>query len=96
MTFKTGGATMMFCPDMPFEDAYLKALNKVEQYMVTDQELQLKGKDQLLIVYVPVDTTQRVGVAEDDHGCNAAAGYHLVGSKTELYPFVRRRRAVGV
>ena len=66
---------MMFCPDMPFEDAYLKALNKVEQYMVTDQELQLKGKDQLLIVYVPVDTTQRIGVAEDDHGCNAAAGY---------------------
>ena len=57
MTFKTGGATMMFCPDMPFEDAYLKALNKVEQYTVTDQELQLKGKDQLLIVYVPVDTT---------------------------------------
>ena len=75
MTFKTGGATMMFCPDMPFEDAYLKALNKVEQYTVTDQELQLKGKDQLLIVYVPVDTTQRIGVAEDDHGCNAAAGY---------------------
>ena len=75
MTFKTGGATMMFCPDMPFEDAYLKALNKVEQYTVTDQELQLKGKDQLLIVYVPVDTTQRIGVAEDDHGCNAGAGY---------------------
>ena len=75
MTFKTRGATMMFCPDMPFEDANLKALNKVEQYTVTDQELQLKGKDQLLIVYVPVDTTQRIGVAEDDHGCNAAAGY---------------------
>ena len=26
-------------------------------------------------MYVPVDTTQRIGVAEDDHGCNAAAGY---------------------
>ena len=35
MTFKTGGATMMFCPDMPFEDAYLKALNKVEPVSYT-------------------------------------------------------------
>jgi heat shock protein HslJ len=28
------GATMMSCPDMEFEDGYLKALSKVERYTV--------------------------------------------------------------
>ncbi len=60
---------------MPFEDAYLKALNKVEQYMVTDQELQLKGKRSTAhrVCTCRYHPTHRV--AEDDHGCNAAAGY---------------------
>lgn len=76
LTIQTGGATMMFCPDMPFEDGYLKALNEVKTYMIKDNELQLKDNaGKLMLVYVPVDTTKVIGVADDSHGCNAAAGY---------------------
>lgn len=73
---KTGGVTMMYCPDMPFEDRYLKALNEVADYTVSEKELKLIGKSgKLKIIYIPMDTTTRVGVAKDAHGCNAAAGY---------------------
>ena len=76
MTIKPGGVTMMYCPDMAFEDQYLKALPEVKSYDVTDRELILKGADEnLRLIYVPVDTTKRIGVANDVHGCNAAAGY---------------------
>ena len=76
MKFKTGGATMMYCPDMSFEDQYLKALNKVNNYVVTDKELKMKGaNDNLVLVYVPVGSEKRIGVAKDKHGCNEAAGY---------------------
>lgn len=73
-----GGATMMFCPDMDFEDRYLKSLSTVESYTVSNKELTLKdAAGRLSLVYGVVDTTQRhlIGVAKDDHGCNAAAGY---------------------
>lgn len=73
-----GGATMMFCPDMAFEDRYLKVLTEVEKYTVSDKELKLKdATGKLTLIYGPVDTTKQhlLGVAEDDHGCNAAAGY---------------------
>lgn len=76
LTVQPGGSTMMFCPDMAFEDQYLKALPMVKSYVVSANELTLKDSDgKLQIVYVPMDTTQLVGVAEDAHGCNAAAGY---------------------
>lgn len=71
-----GGATMMFCPDMAFEDQYLKALPKVKSFVVRKEELILKdAESNLQLVYVPKDTTRLIGVAEDAHGCNAAAGY---------------------
>lgn len=76
ITIKPGGSTMMFCPDMAFEDQYLKALPQIQSYSIVNDELTLKGVEgKLQIVYVPVDTTQKVGVANDEHGCNAAAGY---------------------
>lgn len=76
MTFKTGGATMMYCPDMDFEDAYLKALNTIVSYSVSEQELKLMSPDQqYLMVYFPADTLRKLGVQKDEHGCNAAAGY---------------------
>jgi len=60
MKIKPGGATMMYCPDMNFEDRYLKALDRVDHYTVTRHELTLKGENgRLHIVYVPVDTTRR-------------------------------------
>lgn len=76
MTLTPGGATMMYCPDMPFEDAYLKALATVKDYTVQGKELKLTdGAGKLVLLYSPEDTTRRIGVAEDAHGCNAAAGY---------------------
>lgn len=77
MTIKTGGATMMYCPDMNFEDRYLKSLNEVTNYSIKAKELTLTdAKKQLVLIYQPVDTTRKlVGVAKDEHGCNAAAGY---------------------
>lgn len=71
-----GGATMMFCPDMPVEDRFLKGLESIAAYTVEGEKLQLKdaaGKVQM--VFVPMTQKQLVGVAEDAHGCNAAAGY---------------------
>lgn len=76
ITIKPGGATMMYCPDMAFEDQYLKALPKVEKYTVRDNELKLEGNQgKLQIIYGPVVADQKVGVANDAHGCNTAAGY---------------------
>lgn len=77
LTIKTGGVTMMYCPDMSFEDRYLKALNEVSNYSIKAKELTLADtKKKLVLVYQPVDTTKKmIGVANDDHGCNAAAGY---------------------
>lgn len=76
ISIEPGGATMMYCPDMNFEDQYLKALPLVKKFAITNHELTLKSDDgQLQLVYTPVDTTKRLGVANDVHGCNAAAGY---------------------
>lgn len=77
MTIKPGGVTMMYCPDMNFEDRYMKALHEVASYSIQGKELTLADADnKLTLVYELADTTQRlIGVADDSHGCNAAAGY---------------------
>ena len=76
INIKPGGATMMFCPDMAFEDQYLKALPQVQSFAVKGNKLTLKGADgKLQIIYGPVDTIRKIGVANDAHGCNEAAGY---------------------
>lgn len=77
LTIKTGGSTMMYCPDMNFEDRYMKALNEIASFSIKAQELTLTDAAKgLVLVYQPVDTTKHlIGVANDSHGCNAAAGY---------------------
>lgn len=77
ISIEPGGSTMMYCPDMNFEDQYLKALPLVTRFSVTNQELTLKSGDgQLQLVYVPAaQRAEKIGVAKDAHGCNAAAGY---------------------
>lgn len=76
IVIKPVGRTMAYCPDMDFEDQYMKALEEVTNYKVEGNELKLSDAGQKwVLVFVPKDTTHRVGVAEDAHGCNAAAGY---------------------
>lgn len=55
ITLTPGGTTMMYCPDMQFEDRYLKALPTVKSYTVTEEQLTLKDAEgQLELVYVPL------------------------------------------
>lgn len=77
ISLKPGGATMMYCPDMAFEDQYLKSLPKVVKYTVSENQLTLEDKSgKLQLIYVPLVKAEKVvGVADDEHGCNAAAGY---------------------
>lgn len=76
ISLKLGGMTMMFCPEMPFEGQFTKALEKVTVYRVTPQELQLTDAEKTVtLVFAPKDTSKLIGVANDSHGCNAAAGF---------------------
>lgn len=47
MNIENVGSTMMWCPNMPFEDAYIKLLKEVKSYEVTDDALKLKGADDI-------------------------------------------------
>ncbi len=60
MTIQPGGSTMMFCPDMEFEDPYMKSLPQVKNFEITGQQLTLKGESgKLQLVYTVVaDTTK--------------------------------------
>lgn len=52
ITLVPGGVTMMACPDMEFEDRYMKALTEVKTYDVSKEELTLKdAKGKVVIVY---------------------------------------------
>lgn len=71
-----GGVTMMFCPDMAVEDRFLKELERVASYSFRDGELELKDSTgNVQLVFVPLQKKEVIGVADDAHGCNAAAGY---------------------
>lgn len=76
LQIKPGGMTMMFCPDMQFEDQYVKLLAKVASFTGTEERIQLTDSTgKVILFFVPRDSSQLIGVAEDAHGCNAAAGY---------------------
>lgn len=76
ITIKPGGATMMYCPDMEFEDSYLKALAEVKEYVIRGNELKMtNGTDQWVLLYTPLDSTRLLGNSKDAHGCNGSAGY---------------------
>ena len=65
MTITPGGATMMYCPDLTFEDAYLKALAEVKEYTISGQELKLTdGAGKLVLVYGLAETTSAGSVRD--------------------------------
>ena len=56
LSIELGGSTMMFCPDMTFEDQYKKALPLVKTFTIANNELTLKDADNKLeIVYTLVE-----------------------------------------
>lgn len=53
VTVQPGGATMMSCPDLEFEDKYLKALSQVKHFQIAGGKLTLKdAAGNLRLVYV--------------------------------------------
>lgn len=69
-----GGMTMMACPDLEFEDIYMKALSGSHFASMENERLIIEGNDgKTVLIYEPY--VKEVGVAMDEHGCNAAAGY---------------------
>ena len=71
-----GGSTMMACPDLQFEDKFMKTLAVMTTYSIENKELKLTDKDRKqTLVFIPKTAEQTIGVANDAHGCNAAAGY---------------------
>lgn len=65
MTLNPGGATMMYCPDMAFEDAYLKSLTEVKEYTIRGKELKLTdGAGKLVLVYGVAETTSEGSVQD--------------------------------
>ncbi len=69
-----GGMTMMACPDLKFEDQFVKALAAMTSYSVENGELKFTDKDKkMTLVFTKADP--KVGVTNDNHGCNAAAGF---------------------
>lgn len=73
-TLDPGGMTMMACPDLGFEDMYVKALSGARYASMDNDKLIIEGNDgKVILVYKPY--VREVGVSMDEHGCNAAAGY---------------------
>lgn len=70
------GSTMMFCPDMQFEREFINVLTNIHSYRIENEELKLVSKDKKQsLTFIPKTATPLIGVANDAHGCNAAAGY---------------------
>ena len=54
MSVANAGSTMMWCPNMPFEDAYLKLIREISQYRATSSQLKLMGPDnKYTLYYIP-------------------------------------------
>ena len=71
-----GGSTMMACPDLQFEHEYIQTLAAMTSYSIENKELKLTDKDRKqTLVFVPKTEEKVIGVANDAHGCNGAAGY---------------------
>ncbi|MCC8173846.1 MAG: META domain-containing protein [Odoribacter sp.] len=78
ITIKPGGMTMMYCMDMEFEDRYIKALEAVKHFSVSNGELHLKNDSiKLSLVYVKTDaenTSSGTPVISREN-CNQRTGY---------------------
>lgn len=67
---------MMACPDMQFESEFIKTLAAMTSYKVENKELKLTDKEKKQsLVFIPKTAEPVIGVANDAHGCNSAAGY---------------------
>ena len=87
-----GGSTMMACPDLQFEHEYIQTLAAMTSYSIENKELKLTDKDRKqTLVFVPKTEEKVIGVANDAHGCNGAAGYTWSEAGKRLYSPVRIR-----
>ncbi len=67
ITLVPGGFTMMICPDIEFEDKYIKALPEVKTYVVSKEELILKdaeGKLEIVYIATPGKSAESKTVAQ--------------------------------
>ena len=55
LKFENLGMTRMACPDMAYEDAFVKMLSEVDRYAVAGQELKLYGEDRPLATFRAVE-----------------------------------------
>lgn len=55
LSFDQMGMTRMACPDMAYEDAFVKMLSEVDRYAVEGQELKLYGEDRPLATFRAVE-----------------------------------------
>ncbi len=97
LQIQPGGMTMAFCQDMEFEDLFIKSLSSVSKAKIYNSQLEMSDKsgDTILVF----SSFQNIGVAEDQKGCNRAAGYtwsdvkkecvRLFDSGVRLNPVVR-------
>lgn len=57
ISFGTIASTKMMCPaaDMSLEESYFRALEKVNNYLITGNELQLRKGETILLVFTAVE-----------------------------------------
>lgn len=76
ITIAPGGMTMAFCPDMDAESRFVRALAESKYYSIRNNELEITDSAKTTtLLFIPKEQQPLVGVANDAHGCNAAAGY---------------------
>ena len=64
LSFDQMGMTRMACPDMAYEDAFVKMLSEVDRYAVEGQELKLYGEDRPLATFRAVEADTAAPAAE--------------------------------
>ena len=50
ISIKLGGSTMMMCPDMDFEEQYLKLLPQIASFAIEGKTLSLKSEDGKIVI----------------------------------------------
>lgn len=73
LQIQPGGITMAFCQDMEFESLFIKSLSSVSKAKINDSQIEMSDKsgDTILVF----SSFRNIGIAEDEKGCNKAAGY---------------------
>lgn len=69
-----GGMTMMACPDLEFENIYMKALSNTTFASISNHQLIIEGNDgEVVLMYDPY--VMALGEKSKTRDCDAAAGY---------------------